>query len=381
MKRLFLSMILTAACMTAAYAQETARVETKTMESRYFPFDREIFIYTPENYDEATETDFDVIYVFDSQWLSRFSLVYSLMHYGCQNEDENVLPYIVVGVPSTYIPEQNDRGRDFLPEPEHLVRPEGYCNSANFKKFLKDEVIPYVNDNYRTTRHSLAIGHSLGASFILDCLATDEMFDDYIALSPNLEWDEGHFGSNLMNYDFNNGKPRYIRITMANESEETGWGPDWRPAWDKVKNHFENTTLPDYIKMSIVEYPQYSHNHSYQPALLDCLGEYAEYCHHYLPESDMLYPVHFELTSENFDGDLYITGNQEALADWTPKGVKLNKTGDNTYSIDLNLKLPAEFKFTPGSWEKQMYMKNAMGGNLRITNPENADKNYTGSVY
>lgn len=49
---------------------------------------------------------------------------------------------------------------------------------------------------------------------------------------------------------------------------------------------------------------------------------------------------------------------------------------DSTYSIDLNLQLPAEFKFTQGSWENQIEVENAIPGNLRITNPLKADKHY-----
>ncbi len=48
---------------------------------------------------------------------------------------------------------------------------------------------------------------------------------------------------------------------------------------------------------------------------------------------------------------MYITGNQQNLADWNPKGVKMMVLNDTTRVIDLDLQLPAEFKFTKGSWE------------------------------
>lgn len=376
-------MAIASAVIANAAAQETARVETKTFDSEYFPFEREVFIYTPANYDEATQSDYDVIYVFDSQWRSRFDLVQSLMHYGCQNEDNDggVLSYIVVGVTSPSSPElKSDRGRDFLPDTQTFENENGYYNSANFRKYLKNEVIPYINSNYRSTGHSLGIGHSLGGSFVLDALCEDDMFDDCIALSPNLAWDEGRFGKTLMDYDFNASKPRFIYMTMANESVQTGWPEDWRPAWDKVKDHFDNTTLPEHINMTIKENPRYSHNASYQPALIDALREYAVYSRNRSDNPGKLYPVHIELNLPDITDDVYITGNQPALADWNAAGTKMEKLNDTTYAIDLDLTLPAEFKFTRGSWDfdKQIFIKNAQPDNLRISDPAHAVKHYEG---
>ena len=69
----FIQIVLTllfAVCSMAA--QEIARVEYKEFDSPLFPFKRPVLIYTPENYDEGHETDYDVIYVFDSQSRASF---------------------------------------------------------------------------------------------------------------------------------------------------------------------------------------------------------------------------------------------------------------------------------------------------------------------
>ncbi len=234
MKRLIPFVLLLLPSVCSVVAQEIARVEYKEFDSKNFPFKRPVLIYTPEQYDTNTQSDYDVIYVFDAQGRSRFGLVENLMHYGCQIEtlpDEEPRQYIVVGVASPYLPEYNhQREMDFYSAPVNLPKdtmPEGFAQAPQFKKFLKDELIPYINSNYRTTGHTLAVGHSLSASFILDALETEDMFDDYIALSPNLEWDKGIWANGLINYDFSNGKPRYFFLSMANENEDTGWGPEW----------------------------------------------------------------------------------------------------------------------------------------------------------
>ena len=144
MKRLFASVAVAATFIANSFGQQTARVETKTFESEYFPFPREVFIYTPAFYEEATEDDYDVIYVFDSQWRSRFDLVHSLMHDGCQPDEENPISYIVVGIPSPEVTEFSySRNLDLLPVPKNIETTDStWYNSANFKKFLKNEVMP-----------------------------------------------------------------------------------------------------------------------------------------------------------------------------------------------------------------------------------------------
>ena len=372
--------------ISGVFAQQSARVEYKEFDSKHFPFKRPYLIFTPEDYDTNVNSDYDVIYVFDSQWRSRFGLVHNLMHYGCQElvtPNEDAHQYIVVGIPSPCVPEHEyDRNRDFysapvnIPLPEGM--PEGYGCAPHFKKFLKEELMPYIDSNYRTTGHTLAVGHSLSASFILDALETGNMFDDYIALSPNLCWDNDLWADRLINFNFNDGKPRYFFFNMANECEDTGWGPDWRPAYDKMKNHFESTALPDNIVMKFNESPQYDHYQSYQPVIIDALKDYCIYrlTHGHEPVSKEAYPVHIELKGKSLSGDVYITGNQEALANWNPMGVKMNQVNDSTYTIDLNLRLPAEYKFTQGTWEQQPFPKNTVPGNLRIDNPQKTVKYY-----
>ena len=54
----------------------------------------------------------------------------------------------------------------------------------------------------------------------------------------------------------------------------------------------------------------------------------------------------------------------------------MKQQSDGTYVIDLQLHLPAYFKFTQGDWDHQLYMENAMPGNLVIYNPQPATRIY-----
>jgi hypothetical protein len=108
------------------------------------------------------------------------------------------------------------------------------------------------------------------------------------------------------------------------------------------------------------------------------MNEYLQFSTSVLQQhlSQETYPVHIELQCENMKGDVYITGNQEALANWNPKGVKMNQVNDSTCSIDLQLHLPAYFKFTRGDWEHGANILNAEPGNLIIHKAEPTTRVY-----
>ena len=55
----------------------------------------------------------------------------------------------------------------------------------------------------------------------------------------------------------------------------------------------------------------------------------------------------------NRSDEVYIVGNQDNLGNWQPDKIKMVKTSDYQREISVELKLPAEFKFTRGKWENE----------------------------
>ena len=381
MRKLIRTVLMTLLAVCSVAAQEIARVEYKEFDSPLFPFKRPVLIYTPEAYDETTETDYEVIYVFDSQARANFDMVQSLLHYALQ-QPRNDRGYIVVGVASpTHWEIDYHRNNDFLPDPQHWKIESPYQGSVDkFKKFLKEELMPYIDSNYRTSGHTAGIGHSLGASFVIDAMTQDDMFDDIIAISPNMVWDDDYYANMIKNFDFAGSPPRFIAMTMGKEGLDTDtqyqFPKVWRDSWNNTKTFLDSITIPDHITLEILDFPDYDHSQIVLQSHLTALKDYADYRYAPVFMDDKLYPVHIELTGSTVDGDVYITGNQPALADWNPEGVKMQALNDTTRVIDLNLRLPAEFKFTKGSWDYQYFIVNGDPGNQRITSPQKAVKHY-----
>ena len=95
-------------------------------------------------------------------------------------------------------------------------------NADNFLNFVADEVIPFVNKNYRTIDHNISIGHSLSASFILHALVNKpNLFSSYIAISPNLAYDNERLAQQLLTIDYSKIKGlTYLYLSHADEGIE-----------------------------------------------------------------------------------------------------------------------------------------------------------------
>ena len=365
-------------------------VKEVTMKSEYFNHDRQVLIYTPVNYPQFDQTYYDVIYVFDAQDRTMFDLVHCLLNIACKPDPDGgrSTNFIIVGICSPNLWDINYfRNHDYLPMPLHgnngLFK-EGYYygKSPDLKKFVKNELMPYVKNNYRTSGRSLGIGHSLSASFVLDAMITDDLFDDYIAISPNCCYDEYRLATDIEHHQFKNRKaPRFIYASMSGEidSGPDFWGDEWKAGWERVSTFLKDKShFPENTVTSVHTFPGYYHYNGFMPSLTAALNDYivfgAKNLVGYVGEET--YPVHIELRGKNLTDTIYITGNQDALANWEAKGVKMTLTSDSIASIDLRLHLPAQFKFTRGSWEREAIISNADAGNHIIHDAEHTSRVY-----
>ncbi|HUU35887.1 MAG TPA: alpha/beta hydrolase-fold protein [Vicinamibacterales bacterium] len=98
---------------------------------------------------------------------------------------------IVVGIPNM---RRGGRARDFLPPSLSFRRRDGspFTGGADrFLRFLRDELVPRIDRDYRTKAPRLLVGHSLGAIFVCYSLsAAPALFDARFAHSPAIWRDE-----------------------------------------------------------------------------------------------------------------------------------------------------------------------------------------------
>ena len=138
-------------------------------------------------------------------------------------------PFILIGVKTEDRYSQLTPGMTRLPL-ERLkenfgdrIKPGG---ADRFRDYLERDVIPWATARYRTDRKILT-AVSLGGLFVLDTfLERPEMFDDYIALTPSLWWDDGRIVDQAEQKLASHGpSDRRLYFTMGDEGVGNRTGP------------------------------------------------------------------------------------------------------------------------------------------------------------
>lgn len=181
------------------FAQDYSGIsKTHKFESKVFETEREVHVYLPFSYTENKTQNYPTIYLFDGQFDALFDMTSGTMDYMSQVGEFN--EYIIVGIKTTYRP------REFTPMYTDEKTKENWGDTeigkANIlENHLQNEVFPLIEKTYRTQPFRLAIGHSLGGTFVLySLLSKPEFFQAIIAISPNLIYDNEQINKRFDTY-------------------------------------------------------------------------------------------------------------------------------------------------------------------------------------
>lgn len=171
-----------------------------------------IMISVPDGY-YTTDKKYPVLYVLDGD--VAFGMAASIARY--LQIGDNIPELIVVGIGYGAIDKSagEKRRRDY--------RPTATGGAENFLLFLKDELIPFIDSNYRTIPEDRTItGYSIGGLFALYCLFTQpDIFNSYIVGSPKLSWDNySIFDYEESSVDKLKGKSLNLFISVGSEESE-----------------------------------------------------------------------------------------------------------------------------------------------------------------
>jgi predicted alpha/beta superfamily hydrolase len=144
--------------------------------------DYNIQVYPPADYARDTKARYPVLYVLDGQW--DFKLMLSVQ--GGLVYDRFTPPIIIVGI--TWSGENPNydslRAMDLTPAATRQLPGSGAA--PRFLAFVRDQLIPFVEANYRAdpSRRYL-MGSSFGGLFTLYAMLSDPpLFAGYVAASP-----------------------------------------------------------------------------------------------------------------------------------------------------------------------------------------------------
>lgn len=166
-----------------------------TLRSNILDEDRPIIVSLPDGYEDS-DANYPVLYMLDGRqnMLHAIATIDTLSSLGFAPK------MIFVGIVST------NRSRDYTPS-----EVEGDANSggaANFLAFLETELVPSIEQEYRTNDHRILEGHSLGGLFgAYALMERPGLFDAYIILSPALWWGGEEMNARAKAYSASNPQP------------------------------------------------------------------------------------------------------------------------------------------------------------------------------
>ncbi|SDR80683.1 hypothetical protein SAMN04515667_0720 [Formosa sp. Hel1_31_208] len=157
-------------------AQISAQVTYEKFESRKLNSTRQLKIKLPDNYDPESELKHPVIIVFDGEYL--FEPVGGQVSF--QTYFDEMPESIIVGV----IHGKERFYDSYFDEVSGLPVESG----QRFYNFIAQELIPYLDANYNTSKFKVAVGHNVMGNFINAFLFHETpVFQAYINLSPDFK--------------------------------------------------------------------------------------------------------------------------------------------------------------------------------------------------
>ena len=149
--------------------------------------ERTCLISIPDSYNDSTEIakKYPIIILLDGY--THFKTASGIVHFMSSNRNRNNLmpESIIIAI------ENIDRERDFTVTKIKTKRPNTMGGGRNFLNFIEKELIPYVDENYRTKPSRTLIGHSLGGLLTLNSyMDKNSIFDSYISIDPSIWWSE-----------------------------------------------------------------------------------------------------------------------------------------------------------------------------------------------
>lgn len=219
MKKIIFFLLITALIISCkneeiVHNDQIPQHESLTIASKFVHENRVINVWTPPNYKKSTDS-FPVLYMPDGGIKEDFPHIANTLEKLLS--ENKIPPFILVGIENT------ERGRDLTGDSEAEYDKQ-FCpvtdGAKDFRAFIAEELIPEINEKYRTTNRKGIIGESLAGLFVMETFFTKPTtFDFYIAMDPSLWWNN-HFlvkNADILLSEFPN---QNIKLWFAGSSAE-----------------------------------------------------------------------------------------------------------------------------------------------------------------
>ncbi|WP_420603973.1 alpha/beta hydrolase-fold protein [Flagellimonas sp.] len=222
-----------------------AQPKTLTLTSNILNEERQILIGLPDSYEyDGGDFKYPLLLLTDAEW--HFDMVCRATKLLYQNGFPKIIVAAIIN---------NNRGKDltFSNTPEI----DGSGNAYNFYRFINEELLKRLEEDYRISDFRTLMGHSLGGLFAAYSITQNtDAFDAIVAITPTIRWDNfkllDSFTSDLMKKLNKSGKPIFIGI-----GSETGPEREGVLRLKKLfeSHHFSSFAYKEYLDESHVTVP------------------------------------------------------------------------------------------------------------------------------
>jgi len=184
-----LTIIFFLACQVL-YAQDKSN-QTDGHEIKFYSKilqeERSCLVKLPDSYFNASNSKmkYPILVLLDGSM--HYKTTIGIVHFMASDKNRNYL------MPETIIVaiENVDRERDFTFSKIQTKRQNTTGGGTMFLEFIENELLSYIDNNYRTTNSRTLIGHSLGGLFTLNAfLSQNSVFENFLSIDPSIWWDE-----------------------------------------------------------------------------------------------------------------------------------------------------------------------------------------------
>lgn len=231
--------------------------ETFTIRSSVLDESRIVNILKPTIYGEPIDGPVPVLYVLDGgvdeDFLHLAGLVQVLVSNG------GMRPMLVVGVQNTQR-RRDMTGPTTISEDRAIAPVVG--GSADFRRFLRDELKPEIARRYAVTNESAIIGESLAGLFTVETFFLEPaLFDTFIAIDPSLWWAGGELVNSAPGR-LRNLKMQGKTLFIASSNE-----PGMIELTNRLARDFEASPPPG-VRFILAPMPAESHATIFHPAAI-----------------------------------------------------------------------------------------------------------------
>ena len=238
------------------------------VRSRVLDEQRDVTVSLPESYRREPVRRYPVLYVLDgsSQTAPTAESARLLARIGVMPE------IIVVGIPSS----RENRARDYTPPYMHADDKGPAGEADRFLRFLERELIPHIDQRYRTDSTRMLAGNSRGGLFVVySVLERPDLFSARFAFSPALWRDDERVITELArSLRARTGRPTFLYLSLGDGENEKmthafrktvgvlrASAPpalDWHADITRGATHGDNAALSTPVALSMV----YRQSHS-----------------------------------------------------------------------------------------------------------------------